>query len=221
MGMFDAAKSLIDSLNDRNVINAEINIEKLKAKKDISALIDILRQADEIIVIVSAQIALGDIGEAALEPLLESLNTQDKKARENISGAIGNIGKPAEERLIGLLEDENYSFRIEAIGALGKIGNERVINILIEILKNNDEQKITRFSAMEALSLVDNEAVVEPVIGLLKDRDSWNRAAAIHILNLTDSRKAEDAFYQAVDDEIVDSSDSTAFDEEMIEVFDL
>lgn len=84
------------------------NIEKMKAKKDVGGLIKALKDKDGG-VRVSAVVALGEIGEPAVEPLIEAVR------------------------------DEDEDVRVEAAEALIKIGDERAVDPLIQYLKGAKE----------------------------------------------------------------------------------
>ena len=98
----------------------------------------------------SAAEALSDIGDAAVEPLIEVLETGLRETQEKAAYAIGNIGDPrAIEPLIKALSIGWKTLQQNAIEALGKIG-EPAVWPLIETLSDSDID--VRENAARALS---------------------------------------------------------------------
>jgi len=99
------------------------NIEKMKAKKDVGGLTKALKDKDEG-VRVSAAVALGEIGEPAVEPLIQALRDESGLVRGWAAGALGNIG---DVRAVGPLTDAFiWSYADGADIALVKIGEPAV-----------------------------------------------------------------------------------------------
>ena len=101
-------------------------------QRKISSLIDDLRsffRRD------SAIESLVEIGEPAVEPLIQALKDEDSFVREGAAEALGKIGdKRAVEPLINALKDEDRDVREAAAEALGEIGDKRAVEPLIHVL---------------------------------------------------------------------------------------
>lgn len=89
------------------------------------------------------------LGEAAVEPLIQSLKDGDWQVRDAAKEALVKIGELAVEPLIQTLKDENEWVRYHAAEALGEIGDERAIEPLTQALE--DENEDVRRAAEEAL----------------------------------------------------------------------
>lgn len=117
------------------------NIEKMKAKKDVTGLIKALGYKKDIKIRISSTRALGAIGAAqAVEPLLACL-WEDRSMASEVITALGKIrDKRAIEPLVQFinreLEDEQYlgskSKRniVIAISTLGKFGSDAVESLI-------------------------------------------------------------------------------------------
>jgi FOG: HEAT repeat len=113
--------------------------------------------------------ALNAIGEPAIEPLLQMLESKNAVERSNAARTFGLMSdKRALEPLIKLLvSDTDCGPRGNIAEALGKIGDEKATDALIESL--NDTEAFVRRESAEALGKLKNEKAVEPLIKLLKD----------------------------------------------------
>jgi HEAT repeat protein len=177
MGLFDLAKLVIDRMNSKQGTEELINVENLKFKNDITGLINVLKQkTDEadLVVVGSAQIALGEIGESALEPLMKALKDTlkdgNKVIQENIAGAIGNFGKQAVVPLISALEEVIDPFFRRGIAiALGETGDKRALAPLVQMLRDVLDVS-DRLNIASALASLGEPAIV-PLIEILKNKE--------------------------------------------------
>ncbi|MCD6215119.1 MAG: HEAT repeat domain-containing protein, partial [Candidatus Desulfofervidus sp.] len=164
------------------------NVERLREKKDVKGLIKALRHED---VRKEAAEALVNIGEPAVEPLIQALKDEYSDVREEAARALGRIGdKRAVEPLINALKDEDSDVRMEAAEALDQMGwkpgyvtekayylvakkewdeavklGEPAVEPLINALK--DEASSVRWGAAGALGEIGDERAVEPLINAL------------------------------------------------------
>jgi bilin biosynthesis protein len=96
--------------------------------------------------------ALGDIGEPALDPLLEAMDSEDERVREGAAEALGFMADPrAIPRLADvLLQDRQASVRRAAASSLGFAGNERVMESLMQGIRDDDVH--VRQASVQALN---------------------------------------------------------------------
>ena len=132
------------------------------------ALVKIEEPTAETLIVRSETTEAGEIGEPAVEPLIEALKDEDFNVRSEAAEALGNVGEPAIEPLIEALKDENFNLRMDTAEALGEI-EEPAIEPLIEALK--DENSGVRSEAAKALVNIGDERAVELLIEALKDED--------------------------------------------------
>lgn len=145
-------------------------------------LTEALKDEDSAVKYVAADV-LGRIGDdRAVEPLIGSLNDDDKYyVRNEVMRSLGRIGDDrAVEPLIEALEDEDEGVRFNAAIALGKIGNECAVPALIVALKDDDYN--VRRDAAEALGEIGDLHAVEPLVESLKDKKGSVRGEAVEAL---------------------------------------
>ena len=123
-------------------------------------------------------------------------------AREAAVEALAEVGPPAVEMLITWLRD--WDCRKYVIRALGKINDERVLDPLLSVLRNDefkddatralielgkpsvekliialsDKEEYVRKQAIIALGEIKDPAAVDPLIAMLQDRDWYSRLTA-------------------------------------------
>jgi HEAT repeat protein len=88
--------------------------------------------------------AIGDIcglgdacGISEVELLLEELKDQSKGVRWRASNALVKIGSASVEPLIAMLADKDPDIKIRAAKSLGELGDERAVEPLTRLLKDN------------------------------------------------------------------------------------
>ena len=151
---------------------AEEEFEEEKVKDEIDIQIDLLQDTDWV-VRQEAVITLGEMGdERCIEPLVRCLRDGDWQVREAAVEAVAMIGSPAVDMLLRYLRD--WDSRKYAIKTLGKINDERVLDPLISMLKNDEFKD----DATRALSELGQPAV-EKLIEALKDKDEFVRKQSI------------------------------------------
>ncbi len=118
------------------------NIEKLKAKGDISGLVKALNYKKDATVRKSAVIALGETGSSqALEPLIATLKDVNSDVRESAVIILAKIGAPAVEPLVAALRDCDGDMRQAVTKALAEIRAAAIV-----ALRDNDEVERKRAS---------------------------------------------------------------------------
>jgi len=182
-----------------------------ESEPSVEDLIDSLKD-DNLNVQKNSAMALVDIGEPAVKPLIKSLETKKWRARWYAVEILGEIGdKAAVDPLIKLLQDENNGVRSNSIIALVLIGKASV-KPLIKALKDgnwqvrwnaaealgelgdktaaraliktlNDENFLVKKTAAASLGNIGDENAVEPLKNLLNDEDIEVSTAALRALN--------------------------------------
>lgn len=116
--------------------------------------------------------------------------------RDNAIEALVEIGEPAVEPLIQALNNESWVVREAATEALGKIGDERAVEPLIKVLDDEDETTFVREAAAEALGEIGDERAIEPLAHALTDIDVLkNAAVALDKLGWAPQNESEKAYY--------------------------
>ncbi len=173
-----------------------------RENEEIDIQIELLNDS-EWVVRREAIITLGEMGdERCIEPIVRCLPDGDWQVREAAIEALALIGSPAVELLLRYLRD--YDARKSAIKALGKINDERVLDPLISMMRNDefkddatlaltelgkpavgrllellkDPEEVTRKQAILALGEIKDESCVDALIESLKDPDWFTRLSA-------------------------------------------
>lgn len=114
---------------------------------------------------VSAFNALGKIGEPAVDELSRLLGTGEHTRLVVVAlGATGNVGAVAP--LISALTDMDDEVRERAVKALGGIGDTGAVEALISTLQNDQNQQV-QWEAAEALGAVGDPRAIEPLIAAM------------------------------------------------------
>ena len=196
---------------------AEEEFEEEKVKDEIDIQVDLLKDSDWV-VRREAVITLGEMGdERCIEPLIRCLRDGDWQVREAAVDAVAMIGSPAVEGLILYLRD--WDARKYTIKALGKINDERVLDPLISLLKNDefkddatwalaelgqpavgkliecmeDKDEFVRRQSILALGAIKDSAAVDTLIEKLKHEDWFTRLNAASALEKIGDQRGRDA----------------------------
>ncbi|NJN65305.1 MAG: HEAT repeat domain-containing protein [Chloroflexaceae bacterium] len=160
------------------------NIEKLKQKRDIAALVRALDYERDPSVEVDAARGLGELGgEQALEHLtrtLQEMNDGYRRGNEDLCEAILFIlpelaPEHAMEPLSFALKQESLKVRRAAATGLGKVGNEYAIESLLMVLKRRDRdmyRTVGQSLAYIGLRLDEKkrlERLIEPLAQILRN----------------------------------------------------
>ena len=117
--------------------------------------------------------ALSEIGQSAVEPLINALKDDEWRVRWQAAETLGEIGDVrAIKPLINILKDENNGVRSNSIISLVKIG-EPAVELLINALKDKEWQM--KGHAAETLGEIGDVNAVIPLISTLKDENPWVR----------------------------------------------
>ncbi|MEW5945385.1 MAG: HEAT repeat domain-containing protein, partial [bacterium] len=173
--MPDRVEKLIEKLSDtdREVVRAGV-IDELGRTGDhraIRVLIGVLNDEDVQVRWRAVQ-ALTGFSDDAIGPLLRSLETPDRFLRRNVVHALGELrAAEAVEKLIRMLmfDETDKEVQIEVVNALNKTGDDRAVEPLITVLKEDDWE--LRWRAIHALGRLGDERAVEPLLEMLEDDD--------------------------------------------------
>ena len=195
----------------------EVVLEEEKVKDEIDIQIDLLKDPDWV-VRREAAITLGEMGdERCVEPLAAALRDGDWQVREVAIEGIGQIGSPAVDVLLKLLRD--WDVRKSAIMALGKIRDERVLDPLMQQLRNDefmedatdalvnlgepalpglikalkDKEELVRKQAVIALGRIKSAEAIDPLIEMLQNKDWFTRLTAAAALEAIGDERGREA----------------------------
>jgi len=202
--------------DERTLCCAARSLGKLKAKDAVKHLVGYLKYPDPD-VICDAASALGKIGERESTPhLIQLLKDEDGLVRMCAIQALSDIGDSlAVEPLIQSMNstvsfpvvlgelsgDYQWEIRERAAKALGKIKDQRVVQGLIDMLKNEDADMMLG-TILKSLVQQGDRRGIEVVASYLKDPDISVR------------RKASRAFVYAVDVAAIDYITDALVDED-------
>jgi len=195
----------------------EVILEEEQVKDEIDIQIDLLKDPDWV-VRREAAITLGEMGdERCVEPLAAALRDGDWQVREVAIEGIGQIGSPAVGVLLKLLRD--WDVRKSAIVALGKIRDERVLEPLMQQLRNDefmedatdalvnlgepalpglikalkDKEELVRKQAVIALGRIKSPEAIDPLIEMLQNKDWFTRLTAAAALEAIGDDRGREA----------------------------
>lgn len=200
-------------------------LEEEKPKDEIDIQIDLLKDPDWV-VRREAAITLGEMGdERCAEPLCRALYDGDWQVREVAIDALGQVGSPAVDKLIKLLRD--WDVRRYALAALGKIRDERVLDPLMQYLRNEefkdhaanalvelgqpavprliealkDKDENVRKQAVVALGRIKQAEAIDPLIAMLADKDWYTRLTAAAALEAIGDERGREAIKPLMKDQ--------------------
>jgi HEAT repeat protein len=97
------------------------------------------------------QQSIKEIGESAITPLMEALNSKDdefRKMKDRLASMLASLGTPAVDPLIKSLDNEDKYVRSYVIHALGGMDDNRIMNHLVKSLRDKDCRVRTSASAI-------------------------------------------------------------------------
>ena len=187
------AIAIQETAEEEQPAEEEEEFEEEKVKDEIDIQIDLLKDQDWV-ARREAVITMGEMGdERCIEPLIRCLRDGDWQVREAAVDALALIGSPAVELLIRYLRD--WDARKYTLKALGKINDERVLDPLISMLKNDEFKD----DATWALAELGKPAVAK-LVEALDDRDEFVRKQSILALGEIKDSAAVDALIEKTKD---------------------
>lgn len=97
--------------------------------------------------------------------------------------ALGNIGNSAVEPLLKVLETGDWKVKSMVAEVLGKIGDKRAVKPLLKLLYNKNQNKYVRGHIIEVLGKIGDERAIEPLIKALDDKYIYVRLKAKNALD--------------------------------------
>lgn len=153
LGDSKAVEPLIEALtdSDEGVRNAAVqSLGQIGDSRAAEPLIKALKTCKAYLPTIAY--ALGKIGGAAPESLIEALRDSNCDVRWGTAEALGFIKDPAAVlALIQALSDDCAVVRSSSAIALGEIGDDRAVPALTQLLNDNDNDGYMRWTAAEAL----------------------------------------------------------------------
>ncbi|MCO5381698.1 MAG: HEAT repeat domain-containing protein [Methanosarcina barkeri] len=126
--------------NKENPNKTLLDVNESESQPAVEPLIQALG-ADDVDSRKEARFSLEEMGENAVDPLIEIIDSGIPEPRFEAVLALGNIGgQKAEKALIRLLKDENPEVRSSAALALGNARSERAEKELIQALSDEDRR---------------------------------------------------------------------------------
>ena len=124
-----------EQVNQTSDLNSILKLAEMGDKRAVKLLIAIIKDKDKNgYTRKQAATALAKLGSLAIEPLIDTLNTDDPIVRRLAVEALGNIqNKRIVDPLIKVLVDQDIRIRRLAVDALAASGDMRVLKPLINI----------------------------------------------------------------------------------------
>jgi HEAT repeat protein len=122
--------------------------------------------------------ALAEVGQPAIEPLLQALDSENPQTRAYAARALGRIG---DQRAFGpivamLAEKSDGSIQMSLLEALGRLRDERAVEVLLPYLKTpqgvQNRGWLVRMAA-NALGHIGSEVVTRPLSEVLAADPDW------------------------------------------------
>jgi HEAT repeat protein len=172
-------------------------------RQQLARINKLIRQFEDIEVVDSNDAVVNElarIGQPAVGPLLEALESDSRNTRFNAACALGKIGdEKAVMALIGRLEtDTDEVVRLASAAMLGNIGDKRAVQPLIEAL--GDKSEMVRNHAYSPLRKF-GETAVPALIKALKHRNKYVRPRAASLLEDLKDPKAVASLTEMLDDD--------------------
>jgi len=108
---------------------------------------------------VEASRKLGKIGAPVLPTLIRSLNDEDRQVRWRAAIALGAMGQAAVDHLINVLESSPSAVRIPATWAAAEIGDAKAVDPLVRIMCDDPSECCQVMAAAALLKLGEPKGV--------------------------------------------------------------
>lgn len=150
------------------------SVAKMKANGDVKGLVNALDTFDYRIY-QAAEKALLELGDSAIEPLIDLLFAHNSTRRQQAANILARITNGrCIEPMIRLLKEGNVGLRQTAVSSLAKYKDPRAIEALCWALKDADGY--VRLLAMHALETNADASAVAPLVKVAQDPQ-----ASVHV----------------------------------------
>lgn len=148
-----------------------------------------------------AAYALGNIGKAAVKPLLAELDNPSWFVRMNVVDALDSIEDPATVKPLmnALKKEKNIDVKIELLSALGDMEDKQALKLIGSF--TTDKVVAVRLEAILALEELESREAAPFFLAAVKDREPDVRGAAISGLEEFEDAKYLPVFIEASRDE--------------------
>lgn len=196
IGTNQAVEGLLDAFNDKTIrANEKITwgvFAGLYVTNNEKAYLAILKAKnpyyrEERIIEKLAKVATED----SVDDLVAILkNDKNSSTRRLILKVLKEIGTDkAVNGLLIALNDSDYYNRGEALRFLGELGAEKYLDIIINLLKRDEESHV-RKTALDVLGKIGTDKAVRGIKIILNDPDFHNRVKALKLLSQIGSDKS-------------------------------
>ncbi|MDY0386056.1 MAG: HEAT repeat domain-containing protein [Methanolobus sp.] len=122
------------------------------------------------IILFTLSLCIGCIEESTVESQIQDLNDENVSVKSEAEEELVEIGEPAIDPLIEVLSGKNEvtQTRVVAAKILGKIGDKRAVEPLIQTLDEQQYWE-TRNASAVALGDIGDRSAVEPLVSVLQN----------------------------------------------------
>jgi len=136
------------------------------------------------------------LGVMVVEPLIESMSSDNSELCKNLAIVLGRIGDAkAVSPLINFLGHSNKDVRVYAANALWRIGEPSVIPLVSALGSTEYDIKL---NAIKILGRIGDKRATRPLIGLIGDDDETIRASVVNSLGLIGDLGTIDILYNSM-----------------------
>ncbi|GHT52799.1 hypothetical protein FACS1894106_2290 [Spirochaetia bacterium] len=158
--------------------------------------------------ILAAADYLGKVkSEAAIEPLRELIDTNERRFMGTAIRALGRAGggnnaDETSEYLIDLFSNPDIAdeFRREIISALGETLSKKGVSFLADFAANSEERAALRIAALESLAKIGDDGGLEAILSAVSDADPNVRSTAVASLGPFSGPDVDKAILEAFRD---------------------
>jgi protein-S-isoprenylcysteine O-methyltransferase Ste14/ubiquinone biosynthesis protein UbiJ len=184
-------------VNFSSLSKIKSHIFTMNTGQNVEELVKVIKETDDWSDKYNAAMSLGEIGEPAVQQLIQLSKDEIDVVREYSVRALGKIqSKKAVQPLIEALQDKNRNVRIQAVSALGEIRSEEAVQPLIQALS---DEKI-RYWVAEALGKIGSEEAVDSLVAGLKDNPWHIQRSYIIALGIIKSERAIEPLMDLMND---------------------
>jgi len=194
--VFEAIRRFIDHPDENVRKNAVWALIKLNPERGLRYASMALYDESWVVRKTAARSMIGVADEGYLDILIDKLGDPDSDVRRQALLAVVNIGEAAVKPLIQKLEDPSWQTRAMVAEALGEIGSKKAVKPLKGMLsgRKRDENRYVRGKVAEALGLIGDPEAVEALQRAAKDPYPFVRRKARAALDIIDAKPDLEVF---------------------------